>query len=133
MSLAGFPQGAKRAPTTHCSKENCLRATKEGKEFCQEHVEEHPYVKRILSDLANFEKEKQKVLRNKRVIRKGYLEQEIMNVLAESSPVSIEKMVKLLSYDRRIIEVYVKSAQRRKLVSTRKNKRGYLMVTLNNN
>jgi hypothetical protein len=131
MNLQGLFLGPRRLAPRHCEREGCHQATREGKAFCSDHVEEHPYVRDLMARLA--EREAQDDLVSKRGAKAVDLEssitvQEILQHLDFHGARTEERLCRELNLDTRTLHGYVQALRRRRLVTLGTTKRGSTLV-----
>ncbi len=52
-----LPDSGQHKGTSNCQDKECLKSTREGKPFCSMHIEQAPYIKNILRQLADRNEE----------------------------------------------------------------------------
>lgn len=131
-NLGGFFTGPRRISPRHCEQPGCNQATREGKAFCSEHVEEHPYVKELIARLAERDRQDEEV--NKKGSKAATLDaitaQEILQHLAFHGPRTEERLCRELNVDTRTLKGYVAALKRHRLVTLGTTKRGSTLVKL---
>lgn len=50
-----FPEGGNHKGTSSCQAVTCGRTTREGKPYCSDHVDQSPYVRKVLNEIARRE------------------------------------------------------------------------------
>jgi predicted transcriptional regulator len=122
---------SRRGETQHCKTEGCPRATREGKPFCSEHVEQHPYVAGLIERLAQREAEEAKVHKQgaRAVSIDGLAATEIMQHLSFHGGRTVERLSRELNMEVKTLQGYVSALKRKRLVSLTRNKRGSTVVT----
>jgi len=117
-------QPSRRRRATRCSAAGCDEATREGKPFCTEHVEEHDYVQDLLATLEAQDAEIQRVARlgARAVDPEGLTACEILNTLRVHGPRTVRRLARELNHEAKVLEAYVKALERRGLVT--KDKKG---------
>ncbi len=131
-NLSGFFTGPRRIAPRHCEQAGCDQATREGKAFCSEHVEEHPYVKELIARLAERERQDEEVQRrgSKAATLEAITAQEILQHLAFHGPRTEERLCRELNVDARTLRGYVSALRRHHLVTLGTTKRGSTLVKL---
>lgn len=119
-----------RPKTKHCEAPDCHAATREGKPYCSDHVEEHPYVQDLLDKLANREAEESRVRRSgaRAVDTEGITAQEILVYVIVHGARTVHRLSRELNLDVKTIEGYVRALEREKKVHTTSTKRGSMIV-----
>lgn len=76
------PQGGSHKGTSPCQLHGCKRSTREAKPYCSEHIENTPYVKRLLEILAGRDKEEVVLTKGRGTIPKdGFFYRETLLLL----------------------------------------------------
>lgn len=119
--LEGFPSGVKR--TLYCEKADCERVTREGKPFCTDHVDEHPYVKKVLAAIAYVEHLQAKAAAGMRVSPTDVLANEIVHHLELRGPLTEERIATELMRPIEAIQKYAKTLLRTKRLLLKEGKR----------
>lgn len=131
-TLERWAQHQARGQTRHCEAEGCRAATREGKPFCSEHVERHPYVQQVLAQLERRETEEARVFDQgaRAVDPAGITSQEILQFLRVHGPRTVPRLARELNLEVKTITGYVRALERRKVVETDTTRRGALIVRL---
>lgn len=110
--------------------EVCGAVTREGKPYCSEHVHMQPYVENLLSQLAEQEKEHERVLSKgtRAANLKGLTVKELKMHLQLFGPRTVNRLARELNLDSNVIAVYVRKMERAKIVTTTVTRRGHVMV-----
>jgi len=121
-----------RPQTRFCEAPNCGQATREGKTYCSDHVELHPYVRGILDKLETREQEDAKVEEHgyKAVNIEGITARELLQQLTLHGPRTIHRLARELIMDGPTVNSYVKALHEHGLVDLDTTKRGALVVGL---
>lgn len=124
--------GRDRHKNRICEQPDCTQSTREGKPYCPDHVESHPYVQDILARIAERDDQDEKVA--KRGARAVDLESltvgEILQHLAFNGARTEERLVRELNLDVKTLDGYLRALARRGYVSFGKTKRGSTVVKL---
>ncbi|MCA8923533.1 MAG: hypothetical protein KDD82_17080 [Planctomycetes bacterium] len=115
-----------------CRSHGCDQTTREGKPFCPDHVEEHPYVREILSTLQRREEEEESVrCRGSRAVDPGGLTaRELVLHLSLHGARTVERLSRELQLDPKVLEGYVSALVTQGLVSLGRTNRGSTVVRL---
>jgi hypothetical protein len=118
--------------TRTCATKGCPETTREGKIYCTNHVEKHPYVKHLLDRMADRDKEDHNVKMRgpKAVNMEGITVAEIMLHLRQNGPRTEERLQRELQIDKSIIHNYVVALNQRGLVKFDVTSRYSLTVEL---
>lgn len=132
QNLGGLFTGPRRISPRHCEHPGCNQATREGKAYCSEHVEEHPYVKELIARLAERDRQDEEVSKrgSKAVALDAITAQEILQHLAFHGPRTEERLCRELNVDVRTLKGYVGALKRARLVTLGTTKRGSTLVKL---
>lgn len=115
-------------PPRRC--ELCGDATREGKPYCPEHVERHPYVQEVLAVLEERSAEERRVLRRgaSAVDPRGVNAREILLQLHLYGERTVERLARDLQLDPALVPHYAQALARRGLVSLGRTERGSVLV-----
>jgi hypothetical protein len=129
-NLQGLFTGPRRIAPRHCEHDGCDQATREGKAYCSDHVEEHPYVQGLLNRLAERDRQDDDVARrgSKAVDLGGITAQEILAHLAFHGPRTEERLCRELNVGDKTVAGYVQALKRARLVTLGTTKRGSTLV-----
>ena len=103
------PERAQGRPAPRaCAVRGCGGPTREGKPYCPAHVEQSPYVQRVLDRLARFEFERERVRQRGRrgVDLRGETAQELLRELRVNGPRSPAGLAKALGIDHWVVLVH---------------------------
>lgn len=75
-------QPTERLEAKRCEDSGCERRTREGKPYCEDHVEQHPYVQEVLARRARLQLEVEQALRWGIVDVEGLLARDVVNLVA---------------------------------------------------
>ena len=131
-TLERWAQHQSRGQTRYCEAEGCGVATREGKPYCSEHVEQHPYVQRVLAQLEKRETEEARVheVGARAVDPSGITAQEILQFIRLHGPRTVPRLARELNLEVKTVTGYVRALERRKVVETDTTRRGALIVRL---
>lgn len=101
----------------------CGETTREGKEFCTKHVENHPYIKNLMQRMKVRETEDHTVMMegSKAVNLNGLTVQEILIHMRQTGTKTVEGLSKSLGLEKTILQKYLfalRDKNRVELVST---------------
>lgn len=127
------PPPRPHTPSTRgCKVDNCEQMTREGKPFCPEHVDEHPYVQNLLSSLADRQAEEERVRSAgaPEVDIDGITARELVLHLSLHGARTVERIARELQLDAEIVRGYVAALHERDLITQSTTNRGSLVVKL---
>jgi len=115
-----------------CDVDSCAHPTREGKPFCPNHVEEHPYVQAILDtlELRRAEEAKVKVRGAGAVDPDGLTARELLLHLTLHGARTVERLSRELQLEVRVLEGYVGALNQRGLIHVGRTHRGSTIVKL---
>jgi hypothetical protein len=119
-----------------CNIEGCKRSTKEGKFYCTDHVEESPYVQKLLERADRMQEEKDFAKRGRTRGRDYKLDgtseniKDIVMHLALYGPRTIERLQRELNLEEKVVRTFVGWLGKRGKVTTSRTKRGSTVITL---
>ncbi|RMG10021.1 MAG: hypothetical protein D6731_18455 [Planctomycetota bacterium] len=116
----------------HCEAPGCGLATRAGKPFCSEHVERHPYIARLVEQLAAREEE-ERLVRERgvaAVASDGLTAAEILAFLRVHGDRSVPRLARDLNMDLETLELYVDALVARGLLAERRRRRRARIVGL---
>lgn len=118
--------------TRFCDHLGCVQTTREGKPYCPDHVEQHPYVQAILSTLAEREAEEEKVrVRGSKAVNPiGLTARELVLHLSLHGARTVERLSRELQLDAKVLEGYVAALVRQGIVALGRTNRGSTVVRL---
>lgn len=118
--------------TRTCDVRGCVQTTREGKPYCPDHVEQHPYVQNILSILAEREAEEEKVRQRgaRAVDPQGLTARELVLHLSLHGARTVERLSRELQLDSKVLDGYVGALVRRGVVALGRTNRGSTVVRL---
>ena len=130
---AGYRSSA-ASTTRFCDTVGCSQTTREGKPYCPDHVENHPYVQAILSTLREREQEEEKVRQRgpKAVDPQGLTAKELVLHLSLHGARTVERLSRELQLDAKVLEGYVGALVRRGVIALGRTTRGSTVVRLAN-
>lgn len=122
-------------PSKTCDFEGCNLKTREAKQFCPEHVEEHAYVRGIADKLAAIEKELLAVYDQgwEAIDVNGIRCSEILNHLRIHGSRTCERLLREVfqnSCDSLIVEHYARALREAKKVTVGHTTRGSYVVSI---
>jgi hypothetical protein len=131
-AFQGLLHQPRRLSPRHCEAPGCIQATREGKAYCSDHVEMHPYVQDLIARLEQREAEDERVAKRgpRAVNLQGITSQEILQHLAFHGPRTEERLCRELNLDVKTLQGYVQALRRKKLVTLGHTKRGSTVVKL---
>lgn len=131
-AFQGLLHQPRRLSPRHCEAPGCNQATREGKAYCSDHVEMHPYVQDLIMRLEEREAEDERVNRRgpRAVNLQGITTQEILQHLAFHGPRTEERLCRELNLEVKTLQGYVQAMRRKKLVTLGHTKRGSTVVKL---
>ncbi|MCO5169301.1 MAG: hypothetical protein M9894_23400 [Planctomycetes bacterium] len=131
-AFQGLLHQPRRLSPRHCEAPGCSQATREGKAYCSDHVEMHPYVQDLIARLEQRESEDDRVNRRgpRAVNLQGITTQEILQHLAFHGPRTEERLCRELNLEVKTLQGYVQALRRKKLVTLGHTKRGSTVVKL---
>lgn len=122
---------AARPVTCYCERADCGASTREGKSHCSEHVDELPYVRDLMVQLAKREADDDVVKRRGAAgidLGSSITAQEIMLHLSLHGTRTMERLCRELNLEDRTLRRYLAELRRRKLVRFGTTKRGSTTV-----
>lgn len=124
--------GRDRHKNRICEQPGCLQSTREGKPYCPDHVEMHPYVQTILARIAERDEQDEKVAAkgSRAVVLESVTVQEVLQHLAFHGARTEERLVLELNLDTKTLSGYLGALSHRGYVSFGKTKRGSTLVKL---
>lgn len=129
------PQGSRereRHPSRQCEREGCLERTRDGKPFCQQHVDSHVYVQEVLRQLAERDAQDEAVAAHgaKAVRFDSVTAYEVILHLSLHGPRTIERLVREVNVEKKVLRGYLSAMRNKKLVTFSTTKRGATLVKL---
>jgi hypothetical protein len=123
-----FRSGRKRAK--HCERPDCGKATREGKPYCSDHVDDHPYVRGLIEALAAREAEEARVRKRgaRAVDLDGVTAREILGYVAIHGGRTVQRLARELNLDIQTIKGYARALERGKRVHLTSTRRGAIIV-----
>ena len=74
-----------------CSDPGCMKTTREGKPFCPDHVELHPYVQGVVAMRDLRETDLKELAKGQKVAESSLLFQEILIHITNHGPKTVER------------------------------------------
>jgi hypothetical protein len=128
-SLAEYSRDA-RTPH-HCNEPGCGKSTREGKPFCSDHYDRHPYAQALIADLKANAAQVERVKKKPRAAgADDLIACEIVTQLRVHGDRTVPRLARDLREDTDVIEAYVKALKRQKRVSFGRTARGTRVVRL---
>lgn len=126
---------ARVARAERCHAEGCGAATREGKFFCTDHVEMHPYVTQIVNDLEQRDADDADAAKRHRTGRGkvnllGMTARDLIMHLAVHGMRTRERLCRELNIDPATLNGYLEAMRAKRLVSFGHTKRGSDTVKL---
>jgi hypothetical protein len=120
----------RRRPPRRCSEPSCNQATREGKPFCSDHVELHPYVQRLLAELREREEADERVRRKgpRMVEPTSLTSQEILTFIHVHGPKTVKRLARELNADLETLKIYAQGLKRLGLVKLTATRRKSTLV-----
>lgn len=115
-----------------CFAERCDLRTRDGKPYCPDHVELHPYVQELQAMLAEQRGEIERVERRgvRAVDPSGLTANELMLQLKLYGDRTVERLARDLQLPPEVVEAYARGLAREGKVSLSHTRRGHVQVTL---
>lgn len=131
LSLEAYSEPS-TSQTRICKTETCKETTREGKLFCTDHVELHPYVQYLLKRIADRATEDEKVRMQgaTSVNISGITVQEILLQLKQNGTRTVERLTREIQLDKTVIRNYVIAMRNSHLVRLGWTVRNSISVTL---
>lgn len=128
----GLRNSSTVSTTRFCDVLGCTQTTREGKPFCPDHVELHPYVQSILDTLREREEEEEKVRQRgaRAVDPHGLTARELVLHLSLHGARTLERLSRELQLDTRVLDGYVGALARRGVIGLGRTNRGSTVVSL---
>jgi hypothetical protein len=127
------PPPRPHTPSTRgCRHGDCEAMTREGKPYCPDHVDVHPYVRNLLDALAGRRAEEERVRSAgaDAVDMDGITAREVVLHLSLHGARTIERISRELQIDGEIVTGYVAALDERDLIVTSATNRGSTVVKL---
>ncbi len=89
-----------RPAPTRCQLDTCGRITREGKKYCDDHIEYNDHANQVITDLARFEEENKAIAQGKlrtTDIVETNVAQEIMTYIRFAGPSTVERVIRELN------------------------------------
>lgn len=120
----------RRRPPRRCSEPTCNQATREGKPYCSDHVELHPYVQRLLAELREREEADERVRRRgpRAVEATSLTSQEILTFVHVHGPKTVKRLARELNADLETLKIYAQGLRRLGLVRLTATRRKSTLV-----
>lgn len=127
------PPARPHTPSTRqCRHETCEQVTREGKPYCPEHVDAHPYVRNLLAALDARHAEEERVRRggSMEVDMDGITAREVVLHLSLHGARTVERISRELQIDADIVRGYVEALDERDMIMQSTTNRGSTVVKL---
>lgn len=112
-----------------CAVKGCPIQTREGKDYCSDHVERCDYVKSILDARKQHLLETRRINKNPGALTiDTEIVRDAINFLTYDGPLSLEKLASLLSASNTLVEKIVMLLARQRMVTVKKTKRGSRLI-----
>ena len=119
-----IPQGGQHKGTSPCNKDGCKKTTREGKPFCSAHIENSPYVQRILGILDGRAKEEETLNKQRgRIDPEGFFYRETL-LLLRSKDFTAKALARRLDISHHAAERLISMMSADKLARKNKTSRG---------
>ena len=113
-----------------CSASGCMNSTREGKPFCPDHVEMHPYVQEVVAFRKLRDAEIVRIADGRQVADDSLLFKEIIIHITNLGSKTVERLACDLMIDIEAIKKLIKAMKRQKLIKIGRSKRGSTVVRL---
>lgn len=133
LSRTVAPPARPHLPSTRfCQHSTCEEMTREGKPYCPEHVDDHPYVRDLLAALAARQAEEERVRTrgSVEVDLDGITAREVVLHLSLHGARTIERISRELQIDSDVVAGYVDALNERDLIDMSHTNRGSTVVKL---
>lgn len=133
IDIFSLPQPRGYRNTRYCAAPGCGVLTREGKEYCTDHVDHHPYAQKVLKVLEQKEDDDNRVeRRGARAAKLTMLSsKEVVSHLQFHGPRTTARLARELNLPTKLVEAHVNKLKQSKIVTTKPNKRGDTVVKLN--
>lgn len=130
MTMWGNPTGRKKP--THCDQAGCSQATREGKPYCSDHVEELPYVLQVQARIEAREAELAAVSKRgaRAVDVHGIVAREVLCSLWIHGERSVARLARELNVEFELLLLYISRLRKAKMITQTSPRRGAGQVTL---
>ena len=107
-----------------------MNSTREGKPFCPDHVEMHPYVQEVVAFRKLRDAEIVRIADGRQVADDSLLFKEIIIHITNLGSKTVERLACDLMIDIEAIKKLIKAMKRQKLIKIGRSKRGSTVVRL---
>lgn len=130
MTKWANPTGRKKP--THCDQPGCVQATREGKPYCSDHVEQLSYVGQVQARIEARERELSDVAKRgaRGVDVHGIVAREILCSLWIHGERSVARLARELNVEFEQLRLYIARLRKAKMISQTSPRRGAGEVTL---
>ena len=111
-------------PTIHCANKDCNHATRHGKGFCADHIDEMSYAKKLVVEMQRKAKETAQLSRAERLPVNSHLVKEAYALLWEHQKMSAPGLTRHIKLTHAEAEVLLRSLSDHGLASISKSRRG---------
>ena len=131
-AIEHLSRGTTSSTTRFCDVSGCQQTTREGKPYCPDHVDHHPYVQSILGMLADREQEEERVRQRgfKAVNPQGLTARELVLHLSLHGARTVERLSRELQLDTKVLDGYVGALVRKGVIALGRTNRGSTVVRL---
>ena len=116
----------------YCEFPDCGQHTREGKAFCSEHVEHHPYAKWIAEQIQVREREIERGKKSgtRGISPKSGITRDLLGYVVESGCCTLDRLRRERMHDTdvKIVERYVRRMAKKGLVKLSKTTRGGILL-----
>ncbi|MGD9725474.1 MAG: hypothetical protein AB7L09_00435 [Nitrospira sp.] len=114
MRLADIPETlGYRSQVRECDVEGCSEKTREGKQYCLEHLELNPYAAKVMADIAQRDADDAYAVSRgavpENINTEGVTAMEILHHLAEHGARTKERLCRELCVDREVVDAYTEA------------------------
>ena len=112
-----------------CSASGCESSTREGKPYCPDHVELHPYVAGVIATRKDREKELKDLAKNRMIREDSPLFNEVLIHITNYGTKTVERLSRDLMIDVVILKKLVRTLKRKGIINIGRTKRGSTTVS----
>lgn len=128
-----FTEKSAPSGTRYCEARGCNQTTREGKPFCSDHVDHHPYVRALIDQLDSNNDEEFEVRRKgarAKINMNGVNATNILLILKNNGPRTVERLARETQLDEKVLDGYIAAFARQRLVDFSRTNRGSRIVRL---
>lgn len=118
-----------KRPNIYCSKNDCSRATKYGKEFCSDHIDEMDYAQWLVDELSRRQDEVVVLSQGKKLPRDSQLVQEATGILWEHQALTAPGLTRHIDLTHSEAETLLRSLAKHGFAKIKRSKRGAISAT----